>query len=189
MHNVDTVTFFGSAGIDPNVVPSASALHVAPGSDGNPAVYATQASRDVVAPVGIGGSIAGAGWDWFNDPIGAGPRFADSIVGHHPQQLRVPPTFPGLWPGAHVFSSDGGFDPDSGEILEPTDGHQATGDGSWGPANVSGGHGYLDPKTESLDNIALVTTGHGDKIHPSSWLRITAHTGGKTQQIYPEPTK
>lgn len=189
LHNVDTVTFFGSAGIDPNVVPGASALHVAPGADGNPAVYATQAIRDVVAPVGIGGSIAGAGWDWFNDPIGSGPRSAVTIASHRPQQLRVPPTFPGLWPGAHVFSSDGGFNPDSGEFLETTDGHQATGDGSWGPANASSGHGYLDPKTESLDNIALATTGHGDRIHCSSWLRITAHTGGNTQQIYPEPTK
>ncbi|MHA7200174.1 alpha/beta hydrolase [Arthrobacter alkaliphilus] len=188
MQNVDTVTFFGSAGIDPSVVPGASALHVAPGADGTPAVYATQASRDLLAPAGITGSAVGgvgaAGWDWLTD-LGAGPRFIDTISGHQPQQIRVAPTLSGLWPGAHVFSSEGGIDPESGEILENTDGHQATGAGSWGPFNASSGHGYLDPKTESLLNIGKTTTGHADLIHDSRPL-TTEPIG--TEQTYPELT-
>ncbi len=185
VHNVETVTFFGPLGIDPGVVPGASDLPGAPGADGTPAVYATQASRDLLAPAGIGGSIAGTGWDCFNDPIGAGPHFINAISGHQPQQLRVPPTFPGLWPGAHVFSSDGGFDRNSGEFRETTDGHQATGDGSWGPFNASSGHGYLDPKTESLLNIGKTTTGHADLIDASRPL-TTEPIG--TEQTYPELT-
>ncbi|MBT2532220.1 alpha/beta fold hydrolase [Arthrobacter sp. ISL-48] len=193
VHNVDTMTFIASAGIDKNAVPDAAALHVAAGADDTPAVFATQAALDVVAPVGIGGSVLGgagvAVGDWITDPIGAAERFVDTVTGHKPQQMRVAPTMPGLWPGAHVFSSDGGFDPGSGESMENTDGHQTTGDGPWGPVNASTGHGYFEQKTESLQNIALSTTGHGDKIQPSSWIRITTHDGGKPQQIYPEPAK
>lgn len=186
-HNVDTVTFFGSAGVDPNVVPGASALHVAAGADERPAVYATQASMDMIAPGGITGSALGgvgaAGWNWFNDPVGAGPRLVETISGHQPQQLRVAPTMSGLWPGAHVFSSEGGIDPESGKILENTDGHQATGDGSWGLANASAGHGYLDKDTESLLNIGKTTTGHAGLIHPSRPL-TTEPIG--PEQTYPE---
>jgi hypothetical protein len=193
VHNVDTVTFVASAGIDKNAVPDASALHVADGPDGTPAVYATQASLDVIAPAGIGGSVAGAAGtavgDWLMDPVPAGQRFADMIVHHKPQQMRVAPTVPALWPGAHVFSSDGGFDPVSGELMESTTGHQTTGNGAQNPINASAGHGYFDRKTESLHDIGLATTGHGDKILPFSRMRITTHTGGTPQQIYPEPAK
>jgi hypothetical protein len=48
--NVDTVTFFGSAGIDSQAVPDAFALHVNDGSDNQPAVHVTHASNDLISP-------------------------------------------------------------------------------------------------------------------------------------------
>lgn len=53
-HTIDTVVFYGSAGIDPEAAASASDLNAAE-------VYATQGSADVLAPLGIFGS-------WFGDP-------------------------------------------------------------------------------------------------------------------------
>ena len=54
--NVDSVTFFGSAGLDQAVVDDSTDLHIKPASDGTPALFATNALQDVVAP---GGAYSG----------------------------------------------------------------------------------------------------------------------------------
>lgn len=144
--NVDTVTMFGSAGIDPKAVPNASAMHVNDGTDNKPAVYVTQASHDLVAPyAGIGGS---------------------NLLGPLVQQeewVRVSPSDPGF--GGHNFSSEGGYDPETGNAYKPVMGHDAKGwsDGYRVDAATEW-HGYLDPDTESAHNIALTSTGNGDQI-------------------------
>ncbi|MCC9204548.1 alpha/beta hydrolase [Arthrobacter sp. zg-Y769] len=51
-HTVDTVVFYGSAGIDPEAARTAADLNARE-------VYATQGSRDIVAPGGIAGSELG----------------------------------------------------------------------------------------------------------------------------------
>ncbi|WP_169332120.1 alpha/beta hydrolase [Acaricomes phytoseiuli] len=176
-YDVSTVTFVGSAGIDPNVVPNAEAMNIKKASDGKPAVYATLAVRDLVAPAGIWGSqtagVDAALGDFITNPVDVLGRYFDTINNQEPIQPRVSPTSPVVWPGAKIFSSEGGFDPETGVKLEETDGHQTTGDGSWSPIQASAGNGYFDTRTESLQNIALASTGHGDKIRPSSWFRIT----------------
>ena len=53
--DVDSVTFFGSAGLDQAVVDNAADLHVKPASDGTPALFATNAPQDFVAPGGAYG--------------------------------------------------------------------------------------------------------------------------------------
>ncbi|NYE93915.1 hypothetical protein FHU41_000136 [Psychromicrobium silvestre] len=148
---VDTVCFFGSAGIDPTQVPQASLMHVAhPG--GQPAVYVTHAGGDNVAPLGIYGSQLG---------IWSPPLEALNGGNIHP---RFDPTE--AWFGAHTFSSEGGYDAD-GTPYYAVNGHDAN-----GPKDsqelffASKEHGYLDLKTESAHNIALITTGQEDKIQP-----------------------
>lgn len=147
MHfNIDTVTLFGSAGIDPLAVPDAAAMHVSNGADHRPAVYVTQAANDRVAPyAGIAGS---------------------SVLGplvQHADWVRVGPSDPDF--GGHNFSSDGGYDPQTGQAYKMVTGHDAKG---WSDtfqfAGATTGHGYLDPGTESAHNIALASTGHGDQI-------------------------
>jgi hypothetical protein len=54
--NVDSVAFYGSAGLDPHWIDEAADLNVKDAPDGGPAVYATQASKDWVAPAGIAGT-------------------------------------------------------------------------------------------------------------------------------------
>lgn len=189
-HNVNTVTFIASAGIDANVVPNASAMHVAAGSDDKAAVYATQASGDLIAPLGITGSRAGGAGlaigDLFTNPVGAVNRYFDTVINQKPIQPRVSPIDSVEWPGARVFSSEGGIDPTTGAKLEETNGHQTNGSGDWSPTNASTGHGYLDSKTESLQNIALASTGNGDKIRPSLPFAVTTdHGTTPQQQIYP----
>ncbi|MCC3279823.1 alpha/beta hydrolase family protein [Arthrobacter sp. zg-Y40] len=50
--DVDSVTFFGSAGLDQAVVDNAADLNIKPASDGTPALFATNAPQDIVAPSG-----------------------------------------------------------------------------------------------------------------------------------------
>lgn len=139
---VDNVAFFGSAGIDRKIIPDSSALNVA-STAGEPNVYVTKASGDRVANVGIAGSIL------FDPLTGTG---------------RANPT--GAWFGAHVFSSEGGYNQD-GTVLHRTDGHDAKGARAEpGPLYATVGHGYLDSGTESAKNIALASTGNGAEIQP-----------------------
>ncbi|GAB3523654.1 alpha/beta hydrolase family protein [Arthrobacter monumenti] len=53
---LDTAVFYGSAGIDPDLVPKAKDMHVTTNPDGDPEVYATQAAGETIAPLGIAGS-------------------------------------------------------------------------------------------------------------------------------------
>ena len=55
--DVDSVAFYGSAGVDGAVVDDVTDLHVKNGSDGQPVVYSTNAVRDIVAPLGSLGSF------------------------------------------------------------------------------------------------------------------------------------
>ncbi len=142
--SVDTVTFFGSAGVDPRVVPDAAAMHVNAGPDHKPAVFVTQALNDRVAPyAGIAGSSV------------FGP-----LVLLHGDWVRVSPSDPGF--GGHNFSSDGGYDPNTGQAYKMVTGHDARG---WSDSlKVTGattGHGYLDPGTEPPQNLPLPPNGHG----------------------------
>lgn len=144
--NVDTVTMFGSAGIDSKSVPNASAMHVNEGADNKPAVYVTQASHDLVAPyAGIGGSTI------------LGP------LAQRDEWVRVSPSDPGF--GGHNFSSEGGYDPETGQAYKPVMGHDAKGwSDRYQVTAATEGRGYLDPGTESAHNIALTSTGNGDQI-------------------------
>ncbi|MFK0004120.1 alpha/beta hydrolase [Paenarthrobacter sp. NPDC090522] len=141
-HSVDTVTFFGSAGIAWRDVGSAMDLHVAKDADGRPDVFVTASSEDHVAPFGI---------------IGSGLRGREG---------RLDPL--NSWFGGKNFSSEGGYDPDTGEVYWRTTGHDANGWAVKGSGNTlfaaTRDHGYLDPSTESAHNIALASTGKGDQI-------------------------
>lgn len=66
--DVDSVTFFGSAGLDQAVVDQATDLHIKPASDGTPALFATNALQDVVAP---GGAYGGYRLNPLEDGFGA----------------------------------------------------------------------------------------------------------------------
>ena len=72
------------------------------------------------------------------------------------------------WFGGKIFSSEGGYDPDTGTVYKRTTGHDAKGwavDGSGDTVfAATTGHGYLDPRTESGHNIALTSTGRGHLI-------------------------
>jgi pimeloyl-ACP methyl ester carboxylesterase len=141
-HQVDTATFFGSAGINEREISNAAALHVAPDHEGKTRVFVTSASGDRVAPLGIFGS-GFSGREGRSDPRGS-------------------------WFGATVFSSEGGYDPDTGKVYKRTSGHDANGwaqpDSTDSLFAATGEHGYLDPETGSAHNIALISTGHAVEI-------------------------
>jgi Alpha/beta hydrolase len=64
--------------------------------------------------------------------------------------------------GAITYSSDGG-----GNYV-PVDGHDALGKGGWVPLKSAGaGHGYFDLRTESLVDMAVVSTGNGTLVSPT----------------------
>ncbi|MFC8040841.1 alpha/beta hydrolase [Paenarthrobacter sp. NPDC057355] len=139
---IATATFFGSAGIEWREIGSAADLHVAKDAAGQPEVYVTAASEDRVAPLGIMGS------------------------GLRGREGRLDPT--GDWFGAKSFSSEGGYDPETGHLYTRTTGHDAKG---WAASNsgdsifaATSSHGYLDLNTESAHNIALTSTGRGEQI-------------------------
>lgn len=125
---IDAVVFYGSAGIDPESAASAADLHAEE-------VYATQGSRDVVAPLGIIGSR-------FGDP-------------------RLSPTEES-W-GAKVFSADGTMYP--GTDLRSNGGHglRGTEEGA-NLFETELGAGYLDRDTATLWGIAAASAGEGDKL-------------------------
>jgi hypothetical protein len=154
-HEVSTATFFGSAGIEGQEVGSAADLHVAKDDAGQREVYLTAAQEDRVAPLGIFGS------------------------GLRGREGRSDPT--GEWFGGKTFSSEGGYDPDTGDFYMRTTGHDAkgwAGDGSGDSVfAATTGHGYLDPDTESARDIALTSTGHGDKIRQLLPLQRETQTG------------
>ncbi|MFK0005426.1 alpha/beta hydrolase [Paenarthrobacter sp. NPDC090520] len=154
-HEVATATFFGSAGIAGQDVGSTEDLHVSKDIDGGAEVYLTAASEDRVAPWGIMGS------------------------GLRGREGRLDPT--GEWFGGKTFSSEGGYDPDTGHFYKRTTGHDAKG---WA-VNGSGNslfaatelHGYLDPDTESARNIAMTSTGRGGQIKHLLPLRRETQAG------------
>ncbi|VXB77442.1 conserved hypothetical protein [Arthrobacter sp. 9V] len=141
-HEVATATFFGSAGIAWREIGSAADLHVAKDATGEPEVYVTAAGDDRVAPLGI---------------VGSGLRGREG---------RWSPS--DEWFGGKNFSSEGGYDPETGKVYKRTTGHDAKGWAAEGSEDsvlaATGGHGYLDPETESARNIALTSTGRGELI-------------------------
>jgi hypothetical protein len=63
--------------------------------------------------------------------------------------------------GAITYSSDGGKAPD-GTSYAAVNGHDTIGSGpALPPYSIGTGHGYFDRGTESLYNIAVVSSGHG----------------------------
>lgn len=154
-HQVDSVTFLGSAGVEWREIGTAQDLHVVRDGEGKAQVYVTAASQDRVAPLGIGGSgIRGREGRW--SPSDA-------------------------WFGGNNFSSEGGYDPDTGKVYKRTTGHDAKGwaapesKDSWLAA--TGDHGYLDPDTESAHNIALSSTGRGGQIKALIQLKHEEQVG------------
>lgn len=138
---IDAFVMVGSAGIDTSVVPSLSAIQAGH-------VYTTAATRDQLAPLGAAASGRA------NPNPGVTLPWGESIG------------------GAQAFSSDG-----DGKNLQPVDGHNPLGKPEKSPlgwvANTepSNGHGYYDLKTQSLWNMAAVTTGKLEKV--SGPLTIT----------------
>jgi hypothetical protein len=141
-HEVATATFFGSAGIEGREIGSAADLHVAKDPAGKPEVYVTAASDDRVAPLGI---------------VGSGLRGREG---------RWDPTDD--WFGGKNFSSEGGYDPETGTVYKRTTGHDAKGWAADGSSDTvfaaTSDHGYLDPETESAHNIAMTSTGRGSQL-------------------------
>lgn len=131
---VDAFVMVGSAGLVTSEVPSLSALHANH-------VYTTAATADQLAP--FGASVSGR----------AEPNPDVAYPGTH------------TIGGAEAFSSDG-----DGKDLERVNGHNPLGEkgktGYSGFLNAvpSEGHGYYDPGTQSLKNIAATTTGQPGKV-------------------------
>lgn len=168
-HQVDTGTFFGSAGIDPIAVPNAGAMHIKNGADHQPALYVTQALDDRVAPY-IG--------------IGVGDVFAP-LAGHL-EWARISPSAP--WFGGHTFSADGGYDPQTGQAYKQVTGHDAKGPSGQFQFKFDAattGHGYLDPGTEANKDIALASIGRGDEIRrfvplKQEWFPVLPNLDGSS---------
>lgn len=131
---IDSFVMVGSAGIDTSLVPSLSAINAAH-------VYTTAASPDQLAPFGA------------------------AFSGRANPNPGVTGPFGGSFEGAQAFSSDG-----DGKDLLAVDGHNPIGKpdkspmGWIGNAEPSEGHGYYDRNTQSLRNMAAVTTGKLDEV-------------------------
>ncbi|MCW1249006.1 hypothetical protein ODZ83_02155 [Acaricomes phytoseiuli] len=166
---MDSVTFLGSAGIDRISVPNAEAMNVVKDSAGKPEVYVTTASMDSIAGIGTAGSWGAA---LFNGPVSPNG------------ELTIPRFDPGgSWFGGKNFSSEGGYDPETGKAYWQTTGHNTSGSPGQQIPNLlsaSEGHGYLDIKTESAWNTALISTGHGDRITPLIPLEREYIIAGRT---------
>lgn len=141
--DVDSVAFFGSAGVDQAVVDEASDLRIKNAEDGQPALFATNATRDFVAPGGA---------------LGSGRL--NPIDSYNPDTIN--PWAPDSEFGAHRFGSNG--DPERN--LAATLGHSVIGESENpnNPIETVRGHGYLDRDTQSLDSVAHITTGQGDDV-------------------------
>ena len=148
---VDSLTMLGSAGLDPERVPSYDVLHVAEVAPGQQAIYTTHASRDQLAPLGAGVAERGQ-----PNPDAVAP------FGLH--------KYSSVYGGALSFSSEG----DPARHLKPTDGHSTIGEGD-SPGlfgmSASEGHGYLDRSTQALDSVARITTGSIDRQLERSFSR------------------
>lgn len=144
---VASFTMIGSAGLDRERVPLLSQLHVntvnVPGQSGRtPAVFTTAASNDRLAPFGALTSLRAE-----PNPVAADP---------------------GGWVafGAESFGSNG----DPAAHLIGVNGHNPLGQkGSAAPsgflnASPSAGHGYFDPNTQSLWNMAATSTGQYQQV-------------------------
>lgn len=153
-HEVDSFVMLGSAGLDPQTVPSLDTVRVREVGPGQQAIYATHASSDQLAPSGAG--LAGRGVPTAG-ALGA--------FGMH--------NFSAVYEGALVFSSEG--DAEAG--LKPTDGHSAIGSGAnpgFLGVSASAGHGYLDEGTQSLASVATITAGVMSDDFQSSLIRSDA---------------
>lgn len=152
---VDSVYFYGSAGLDPNVADSADDLHVKDAANGRPAVYAAQAKGDLVAPGGVLSSAFGdvARISPTDDAFGAQVLYAESSVdgSGNPLKATTGHSGHGTYDGAHLSAPHNTletlkflFDYAKGEAI--------------GAYDTETGHGYLDQNTTSLYNFAAVTT-------------------------------
>ncbi|WP_417215345.1 alpha/beta hydrolase [Arthrobacter sp.] len=152
---VDSVYFYGSAGLDPNVADSADDLHVKDAPNGRPAVYATQAKGDLVAPGGILSSAFGdvARISPTDDAFGAQVLYSESSVdgSGNPLKATTGHSGHGTYDGSHLSTPHNQveavkflFDYAKGEAI--------------GAYDTETGHGYLDANTTSLYNFAAVTT-------------------------------
>ena len=150
-HSVDNAVFLGSAGLDTALVPTLEALHVKEVTPGQRAIYTTHASADRLAPIGAG--LAGRG---LPNPDARG------VLGLQ--------NYSPVYEGALEFSSEG--DPARG--LLGTNGHSLIGEGKRpGIVGISAskGRGYADPRTESLDSVARITTGQIDNTLGNTFTR------------------
>ncbi|GAA2189987.1 hypothetical protein GCM10009786_25470 [Leucobacter alluvii] len=153
-HPVDSLTMLGSAGLDTETVPSYDVLRVREIATGQKAIFTTHASGDHLAPLGAGFSGRGQ----------PNPDARDLFQLH----LQSP-----VYAGGLAFSSEG----DPNQNLKNTDGHSTIGEGDSRDIigmSASEGHGYLDVRTQSLDTVAKITTGH---IDPDLWRSFTRTAG------------
>lgn len=156
---IDSFTMLGSAGLDTDVVASLSDLHVKqPG--GLPGIYTATASLDYLAPFGATLGLRGQP----NPEAVSSPGTAWALPLDKPKTMG----------GAQSFSVEGATLPD-GEVLKPTTGHSSLGEEEPGFDFFNGiapeGYGYLDEKTESLQNAAYTTLGLPDQV--VGGLRLT----------------
>lgn len=138
VHPVDSLVMLGSAGLDTEAVKTLDALNVKEVSPGQRAIYTTHASGDHIAPAGAG-------------LAGRGQPNPDATA------LRDLQNYSPVYGGALSFSSDG--NPAQG--LLATNGHSMIGEGDeagWQGTSASEGHGYMDPRTQSLSTIAKITS-------------------------------
>ncbi|MGO1734704.1 MAG: alpha/beta hydrolase [Leucobacter sp.] len=147
-HPVGSLTMAGSAGIDEGWVASLKQLNVAGSEHGVPAIYASHASDDGLAPVGV----------TFSGRANPNPNLNYELVSNYG--------------GALHYSSDGYTAP-NGDVFKRTDGHSALGAEDDGFAHLvkhgvgfeaSLGHGYWDEATQSLRNMAATSIGRPDKV-------------------------
>ncbi|MBM6621784.1 hypothetical protein JTF08_09205 [Micrococcaceae bacterium RIT802] len=162
--DVDSVYFYGSAGLDPQVADSADDLHVKDADNGRPAVYATQAMGDLVAPGGIFSSQFGdvARISPTDDAFGAQVLDAEESVDEYGRPLKATTGHSGHGtydgqplsvPHNQVELAKFLFDYAKGEAI--------------GAYDTETGHGYLDRDTTSLHHYARVASGN------TSGLEIT----------------
>lgn len=145
---IDSFSMLGSAGLDMGVVDSLDALRVARHVSGRRAIYASHASEDRLAPIGLSAGNRANPTPGLH--VDGAPRYSDALG----------------------FSSDGYRLPNGFEF-EETDGHSVIGEsvhtGFGGVKNAAGlessrGHGYWDQKTQALRNLAASLLGMDKEI-------------------------
>lgn len=146
-HDVQTVTFMGSSGIPEDVAPSADCLNVEDTSEGNPAVFVTEAAGDNTAMFGRGFSFEVPFWyEEINFP--GDHRFDSPRIDPRSEEFN-----------AYAFSSDA--DPDvhgeEGDENRSVDDHTRY-------DNDREDYGYLDPATLSYNTIIDIIGGSYDSV-------------------------